>query len=133
MVTIKYGLPTGVDRDSFIASAKKLAESIDITARVQRAVNENDGAPVEVRLLQTLSKFTHSDDNTAAPWISTQLGLAEELDVHPSVASRSLNDLWSRGLIDFESTEVIGSKRKRRSYSLTHIGRKYVSGFKEMS
>ncbi len=129
IVTIRYGLPMGMEQEELVKKFKRVADRNDITMKV--LVKTDDGHTIlpnrETQILELLDKADGVDDPDGyASWDRTMNGLAETLDIHASVASRYLKDLVKKRFVRFNSKSIIGRPRRQRAYYLTPPGRRLL-------
>ncbi|HIF05157.1 MAG TPA: MarR family transcriptional regulator [Candidatus Poseidoniales archaeon] len=80
--------------------------------------------------MRVLAALSGSDQPLASPVVPTDWtreGIAERLDIDPSVVSRHLSSLKEEGLVKYELLRVQGLRRRRKVPHLTTVGRERLS------
>ncbi len=131
MVTIRYGLPKGMEQDDLVKKLKRVTDRYDVTLKV--LIKGEDGHVIlpnrETQILGLLDKIdASSEPDRYASWYRTMNGLAEQMDIHASVTSRYLTDLVRKRYVRFSSMSIIGRPRTQRAYYLTPPGLRLLEG-----
>ncbi|MEA3559038.1 MAG: tetratricopeptide repeat protein [Candidatus Thermoplasmatota archaeon] len=81
---------------------------------------------IENRIMLLLFDHQGRKDDYSVPEVLSQGGMSKEMDVRQNNISRTLQELYSKGLIASRSSHVTGRQRRRKVYYLTEKGSSHV-------
>lgn len=84
----------------------------------------------EMKVVLHLSKYSHVKDLYVIPRATTQQGIADSIHVSRNYISVLLSKLVRRGWVNEQTSHVVGSPKKKKSYFLTETGKRQAANLR---